>query len=73
MNSQVKSIGVKGVDQSEFVVALAAFLKRSGKLKVPDWSDLVKTAVYKELAPFDDDWFYTRCASVARHLYHRSP
>lgn len=28
MNSQVKSIGVKGVDQSEFVVALAAFLKR---------------------------------------------
>lgn len=46
---------------------------RSGKLKVPEWSDLVKTAVYKELAPFDADWYYTRVASVARHLYFRSP
>ncbi|KAH9388528.1 PREDICTED: 40S ribosomal protein S19-like [Rhagoletis zephyria] len=73
MNSHVKSVGVKDVDQSDFVVALSAFLKKSGKLKVPEWSDLVKTAVYKELAPYDEDWFYTRCASVARHLYHRQP
>ena len=46
---------------------------RSGKLRVPEWSDLVKTAVYKELSPYDEDWFYTRCASIARHLYHRQP
>jgi small subunit ribosomal protein S19e len=44
---------------------------RSGKVKVPEWADLVKTAVYKELAPFDGDWYYTRIASVARHLYYR--
>ncbi|GAB6028421.1 Protein component of the small (40S) ribosomal subunit [Chamberlinius hualienensis] len=66
-------VSVKDVDQAEFVKAFAAFLKKSGKLKVPDWIDCVKTAKYKELAPYDDDWFYTRTASVARHLYIRSP
>lgn len=46
---------------------------RSGKLKVPDHIDLIKTAKYKELAPYDPDWFYVRCASILRRLYHRSP
>ncbi|CAG2113632.1 unnamed protein product, partial [Medioppia subpectinata] len=73
MNANVRSVGVKDVDQSEFVVALAAFLKKSGKLKVPEWVDLVKTGVFKELAPYDEDWFYIRSASIARHLYLRAP
>lgn len=34
---------------------------RSGKLKVPEWVDVVKTGIHKELAPYDEDWFYTRC------------
>jgi len=67
------SISVKDVDQHRFVKALAAFLKKSGKLKVPEWIDLVKTSHGKELAPYDADWFYTRCASVARRMYLRSP
>ena len=33
---------------------------RSGKLKVPDWVDIVKLSKHKELAPYDADWFYTR-------------
>ena len=33
------------------------------------WVDSVKTATYKELAPYDPDWFYIRAASVARKLY----
>merc|ERR1711874_118597 len=31
------------------------------------------TNVGKELAPYDEDWFYVRCASMARHMYIRSP
>ena len=46
-------------------------VSRTGKLKVPVWNDLVKTGVFNELAPTDPDWFYVRCASVARHLYLR--
>ncbi|KAI5114964.1 hypothetical protein M0805_004049, partial [Coniferiporia weirii] len=26
---------------------------------------------YKELAPYDPDWYYTRAAAVARHIYLR--
>ncbi|KAG8189649.1 hypothetical protein JTE90_018498 [Oedothorax gibbosus] len=70
---KMPSCSVKDVSQHDFVRALAAFLKKSGKLKVPEWVDVVKTGVHKELAPYDEDWFYTRCASVARHLYIRSP
>ncbi|XP_074652541.1 small ribosomal subunit protein eS19-like [Tubulanus polymorphus] len=66
-------ISVKDVNQSEFVKALAAFLKKSGKMKVPDWVDLVKTGIHKELAPYDDDWWFIRSASIARHLYIRAP
>merc|ERR1712095_89363 len=67
------SVGVKDVDQQQFTVALAAFLKKSGKVKLPEWVDLVKTNVAKELAPYDEDWYYTRLASMARHIYIRSP
>ena len=63
--------GVTVKDQQEFVRALAAFLKKSGKLKVPEWVDTVKLAKHKELAPYDENWFYTRAASTARHLYLR--
>ncbi|KAJ8289800.1 hypothetical protein GJAV_G00005480 [Gymnothorax javanicus] len=68
---QMPGVTVKDVNQQEFVCALAAFLKKSGKLKVPEWVDLVKLAKHKELAPCDDNWFYTRAASTVRHLYLR--
>merc|ERR1712064_253904 len=62
------SISVKYVDQQQFTVALAAFLKKSGKVKLPEWVDLVKTNVAKELAPYDEDWYYTRSASSFRTI-----
>ena len=43
-----------------FITAYASHLKRSGKLEVPVWADIVKTGAYKELAPYDPDWFYVR-------------
>lgn len=46
---------------------------RSGKVRVPEHMDLVKTARFKELAPYDPDWFYVRCAAILRHVYIRSP
>uniref|UniRef100_UPI0020212ACB 40S ribosomal protein S19-like n=1 Tax=Myodes glareolus TaxID=447135 RepID=UPI0020212ACB len=50
---------------------LAAFLKKSGKLKVPEWVDTVKLAKHKERAPYDENGFYTRAASTAWYLYLR--
>ncbi|XP_053209199.1 40S ribosomal protein S19S-like [Panonychus citri] len=75
LNAKVKSIGVKDVNQSVLVIEVAKFLKKSGKLPIPTKLDIdiVKTGLFKELAPFDPDWYYVRCAAIARHLYLRSP
>ena len=47
------------------------FCIRSGKLRVPEWTDIAKTGRHKEQGPADPDWYYIRSASVARHLYLR--
>lgn len=39
------------------------------QIELPNWADVVKTGVYKELAPYDPDWYFVRCASIARKLY----
>ncbi|KAL8471698.1 hypothetical protein ACS0TY_029081 [Phlomoides rotata] len=62
---------VKDVSPHEFVKAYAAHLKRSGKMELPEWTDIVKTGVLKELAPYDPDWYYIRAASMARKVYLR--
>ncbi|KAA8541015.1 hypothetical protein F0562_024847 [Nyssa sinensis] len=62
---------VKDVSPHEFVKAYAAHLKRSGKMELPHWTDIVKTGTFKELAPYDPDWYYIRAASMARKIYLR--
>ncbi|KAL2337225.1 hypothetical protein Fmac_011671 [Flemingia macrophylla] len=62
---------VKDVSPHEFVKAYSAHLKRSGKMELPEWTDIVKTARFKELAPYDPDWYYVRAASMARKIYLR--
>ena len=56
---------------NELVLLLFFFLffhfVRSGKLKVPEWVDTVKLASHKELAPCDDNWFYTRVGELDGH------
>ncbi|EPZ34940.1 40S ribosomal protein S19-A [Rozella allomycis CSF55] len=64
-------ITVKDVPAASFIAAYAAHLKKSGKFDVPKWVDIVKTGAYKELAPYDPDWYFIRAASVARHIYLR--
>lgn len=66
-------VSVKDVDQHDMVRQVAAFLKKSGKVKVPEWSDVVKLGNHKELAPIDIDWYYVRTAACARRLYISSP
>merc|ERR1711918_33577 len=38
---------------------------------MPKWVEYVKTAPFKELAPYDDDWYFVRAAAVARKIYLR--
>ncbi|KAL3525876.1 hypothetical protein ACH5RR_014248 [Cinchona calisaya] len=62
---------VKEVSPHDFVKAYASHLRRSGKMELPQWVDIVKTGTLKELAPYDPDWYYIRAASMARKIYLR--
>lgn len=64
-------VSVRDVKPHTFIKACSIHLKRSGKLQIPDWVDLVKTGVSRELAPLDPDWFYVRAAAIARQIYLR--
>merc|ERR1711918_187952 len=66
-----RSVTVKDVPADEFIKACAEFLKRQPKFDVPKYHDIVKTGVIKEFAPYDEDWFYVRSASVLRKIYLR--
>ena len=63
----------KDVDQHDLVKQIAAYLKKGGKVKVPESADMIKLARFNELPPVDPDWYFVRTASIARHLYLRSP
>ncbi|CDP02291.1 unnamed protein product [Coffea canephora] len=62
---------VKDVSPHDFVKAYSAHLRRSGRMELPQWVDIVKTGTLKELAPYDPDWYYIRAASMARKIYLR--
>jgi len=64
-------VSVKDVPAAQFINAYAQHLKRSGRMAIPKWVDIIKTASYKELAPYDPDWFFVRAACMARKIYLR--
>ena len=66
-----RGITVRDIAPAEFIKAYADHLKNSDKFELPNWADTVKTAVFKELAPYGDDWYYIRAASIARKIYLR--
>jgi ribosomal protein S19E (S16A) len=35
------------------------------QIQLPNWVDIVKTATFKELAPYDPDWYYIRAGTAA--------
>ena len=54
---------MKDVPAAAFIAAYAQHLKRGGGVELPSWVDLVKTGVAKELAPYDQDWYYIRAGA----------
>ncbi|KAL6772205.1 RPS19 [Auxenochlorella protothecoides x Auxenochlorella symbiontica] len=62
---------VKDVPADEFIKAFSAYLKKTGKIQLPASVDIMKTGSFKELAPYDADWYYVRAAAIARRVYIR--
>eukprot|EP01047_Picozoa_sp_COSAG01_P004364 COSAG01_NODE_144_length_24108_cov_11.490441_13_plen_256_part_00 len=59
---------LKDVSSHDFVVEYAQHLKKTGKMEVPKWVDLCKTGPFKELAPYDEDFYFIRAG-----IYRRPP
>lgn len=36
------------------------------QIQLPSWVDIVKTAPFKELAPYDPDWYYIRAGEALK-------
>eukprot|EP01007_Sphenomonas_quadrangularis_P000932 NODE_1798_length_756_cov_2227.309760_g1506_i0.p2 GENE.NODE_1798_length_756_cov_2227.309760_g1506_i0~~NODE_1798_length_756_cov_2227.309760_g1506_i0.p2 ORF type:complete len:163 (+),score=36.21 NODE_1798_length_756_cov_2227.309760_g1506_i0:70-558(+) len=67
----LKPVCVRDVDAAKFIKAYAEHLKKAGQIELPSWVDFAKTGINRELAPYDKDWYYIRCASIARRIYMR--
>ena len=61
--------GIKDVSADKWIAAMAKHLKSTGKVTIPKWSTLAKTATWKEYGPLDDDWLYVRMAAIVRRVY----
>ena len=33
-------------------------------MKIPEWTDFIKTGRYKELSPYDPDWYFIRAGNM---------
>ncbi|ORX55947.1 ribosomal protein S19e [Piromyces finnis] len=67
----VKEITVKDINSQVFVKAYAAHLKESGEMISPKYVDRRKTSI-KQYSFNDNDLYFIKAASVARHFYFRS-
>ena len=61
-----KVFTLKDVSSHDFVVEYAQHLKKTGKMDVPKWVDIAKTGPFKELAPYDEDFYYIRAGAWRR-------
>ena len=64
---------VYDVPGNMLVEKLAEKLKDGGKIVSPEWTKYVRTGVNKEMPPVEGDWWYKRCASIARRIYIDGP
>ncbi|AFP65517.1 40S ribosomal protein S19 (nucleomorph) [Chroomonas mesostigmatica CCMP1168] len=62
-------ITAKDISPSLFISMYANFLKKSGRIEIPSWLNIVKTGTHKSNAPYNSNWFFYRLASLARKFY----
>lgn len=61
------------VPAEDLIEAIEAELKESDEVEPPEWAEFGKTGVDRELPPEQEDWWYTRAASLLRKVYLQGP
>lgn len=73
MSEQETEFRIIDVPADFLIQELKEELKDIEILDPPKWSKFVKTGVHKEKPPIQDDWWYTRAASILRRVYLKGP
>jgi len=66
-------VTVQDVPPEKLIAKTAAQLKDIESIKAPEWAEFAKTGRHTENAPTQDDWWFTRSASVLRKVYLKGP
>jgi small subunit ribosomal protein S19e len=66
-------VTVYDVPAEELILRTAEKLKKNEKIVPPGWAEFARTGRHTERAPTQDDWWYTRAASILRKLYIKGP
>ncbi len=66
-------VTVYDVKPNQLIEAVKEKLKDIEEIDQPEWSNFVKTSSAKERPPQQEDWWYSRGASLLRKLYKDGP
>lgn len=66
-------VTVYDVPAEKLILKTAEKLKENGNIVPPEWAEYVKTGRHTEKAPTQEDWWFTRAASILRKLYVKGP
>ncbi len=64
---------MKNVDQRKFIEVCKEELKKIETIKPPEWATFVKTGSSRKFPPQQNDWWYTRTASILRMIHLNGP
>jgi small subunit ribosomal protein S19e len=64
---------MKDVDPKKFIEVCKEKMKKVESIKPPIWATFAKTGMSRQLPPQQDDWWYTRAASMLRRIYLDGP
>ena len=64
---------VTDVPADRLIATIAGKLSKMEDMRAPDWTAFAKTGVHREKAPVQNDWWYTRSASILRKVYLNAP
>jgi len=64
---------MKSVDPKKFIEVCKEEFKKIEGIKPPIWVNFVKTGMHRKFPPKQEDWWYTRLASVLRKIYIDGP
>ena len=64
---------MRDVNAKKFIELCKEELKKIDAVKPPAWAKFVKTGTGRQLPPQQEDWWYTRVASILRRIYLDGP